>query len=145
MSELAWPSSFGLALTTLAKTKTWDAGSLEDIVSNLVKNWEIEASYKTDYNDWRTVDKEHYTFKLAGGENVPGQKMVEIGTYNALLSASEYYSPEHNSYSDSHKTFKRMMPTFAWEVLEVKTGPPTVEFKWRHWGQMKNDYVGYNK
>jgi len=37
-----------------------------------------------------------------------------------------------------------MMPTFAWEVLEVYSGPPTVAFKWRHWGVMKNDYVGFN-
>jgi hypothetical protein len=37
-----------------------------------------------------------------------------------------------------------MMPTFAWEVLEVYSGPPTVSFRWRHWGVMKNDYVGFN-
>jgi hypothetical protein len=37
-----------------------------------------------------------------------------------------------------------MMPTFAWEVLEVYSGPPTVSFRWRHWGVMKNDYVGIN-
>lgn len=36
------------------------------------------------------------------------------------------------------------MPTFAWEVLEVYSGPPTVSFRWRHWGVMKNDYVGFN-
>ena len=36
------------------------------------------------------------------------------------------------------------MPTFAWEVLEVYSGPPTVSFRWRHWGTMKNDYVGIN-
>lgn len=36
------------------------------------------------------------------------------------------------------------MPTFAWEVLEVYSGPPRVAFRWRHWGYMKNDYVGFN-
>ena len=36
------------------------------------------------------------------------------------------------------------MPTFAWEVLEVYSGPPVVAFRWRHWGVMKNDYVGIN-
>lgn len=35
-----------------------------------------------------------------------------------------------------------MLPHFAWEVLEVYSGPPTVAFKWRHWGWMKGDYVG---
>lgn len=37
------------------------------------------------------------------------------------------------------------MPNFAWEVLEVYSGPPTVAFKWRHWGWMKGDYVGKNE
>lgn len=38
-----------------------------------------------------------------------------------------------------------MMPNFAWEVLEVYSGPPTVVCKWRHWGWMKGDYVGKNE
>lgn len=118
---------------TLAKQKTWEAGSLEDIVSNLVKNWEIEASFKTDYNDWRTIDRKNYTFSVNGGPNIPGEKMTQIGTYNALLTHSKYYSPDTNSFEDSHRTFKRMMPTFAWEVLEVYAGPPVVSFRWRHW------------
>lgn len=64
--------------------------------------------------------------------------------YNAIIAANEYYSPANSDFSSSHKTFKRMMPTFAWEVLEVYSGPPVVSFRWRHWGVMKNDYVGFN-
>lgn len=71
--------------------------------------------------------------------------MLRVGTYNALIPANEYYDPDQNDFKQSHKTFKRMMPTFAWEVLEVYSGPPTVTFKWRHWGHFKNDYVGVNK
>lgn len=37
------------------------------------------------------------------------------------------------------------MPNFAWEVLEVYSGPPTVAFKWHHWGVMKGDYIGKNE
>ena len=73
------------------------------------------------------------------------EHMLRVGTYNAIISANEYYSPEHSDFASSHKTFKRMMPTFAWEVLEVYSGPPRVAFRWRHWGTMKNDYVGFNK
>lgn len=47
-------------------------------------------------------------------------------------------------FAASHKTFKRMMPTFAWEVLEVYTEPPVVAFKWRHWGEFKGDYTAVN-
>lgn len=70
--------------------------------------------------------------------------MLKVGTYNAIIAPNEYYSPDYSDFASSHKTFKRMMPTFAWEVLEVYSGPPTVSFRWRHWGEMKNDYVGIN-
>jgi len=68
----------------------------------------------------------------------------QVGTYNAIIAPNEYYDPNYSDFASSHKTFKRMMPTFAWEVLEVYSGPPTVSFRWRHWGVMKNDYVGFN-
>lgn len=38
------------------KTVTHQSGSLGDIVSNLVKNWEKEMSYKTVEEELRTVD-----------------------------------------------------------------------------------------
>ncbi|KAF7596828.1 hypothetical protein BBP40_012428 [Aspergillus hancockii] len=120
------------------------AGSLPDLVEKLVKNWEIEASFKTSLADWRTVDPKTYTFSLNGGPPQTGDHMLQVGTYNALLTPSSYYDPAHNDFETSHKAFKRMMPTFAWEVTEVYSGPPTVIFKWRHWGVMANDYVGYN-
>lgn len=70
---------------------------------------------------------------------------MQVGTYNGIIAPNEYYSPENSDFASSHKTFKRMMPTFAWEVLEVYSGPPRVAFRWRHWGVMKNDYVGFNE
>ncbi|KAL2270509.1 hypothetical protein VTJ83DRAFT_2693 [Remersonia thermophila] len=120
------------------------AGSLPDLVEKLVKNWEIEASYKLDLNDWRTVDKSSYSFSVNGGPPQPAEHMLKVGTYNALISPNEFYCPARSSFEASHKTFKRMMPTFAWEVLEVYSGPPKVAFKWRHWGVMKENYTGVN-
>lgn len=70
---------------------------------------------------------------------------MQVGTYNGIIAPNEYYSPVNSDFASSHKTFKRMMPTFAWEVLEVYSGPPRVAFRWRHWGVMKNDYVGFNE
>ena len=43
------------------------AGSLEEMVENLVKNWEVEASFKTRLSDWRTIDHEKYSFAMGGG------------------------------------------------------------------------------
>lgn len=71
--------------------------------------------------------------------------MLKVGTYNAIIAPNEFYSPAASDFTSSHKTFKRMMPTFAWEVVEVYSGPPRVAFRWRHWGEMKNDYVGFNE
>jgi hypothetical protein len=122
-----------------------EPGSLEAIVQNIVKNWEIEASFKSSLTHWRTVDPDKYTFLMNGGEPQPAEHMLKVGTYNAILTESNFYSPANNDFESSHKTFQRMMPTFAWEVLEVYSGPPKVAFKWRHWGVMKNDYVGYNE
>lgn len=72
--------------------------------------------------------------------------MLEVGTYNAIIAEpNEFYSPRTSDFASSHKTFKPMMPTFAWEVLEVYSGPPQVAFRWRHWGEMENDYIGFNE
>jgi hypothetical protein len=122
-----------------------EANSLPQLVENLVKNWEVEASFKPNLDDWRTVDRENYSFAINGGAPQTAEHMLEQGTYNAIIAPNEYYSPEYSDFASSHKTFKRMMPNFAWEVLEVYSGPPTVSFRWRHWGVMKNDYVGFNK
>ncbi|KAH8674519.1 hypothetical protein BGZ60DRAFT_404175 [Tricladium varicosporioides] len=126
------------------KTMNHEAQSLPSLVENLVKNWEVEASFKSDINDWRTIDRPNYTFAINGGPPQSAEHMLQVGTYNAIISANEFYDPKNSDFASSHKTFKRMMPTFAWEVLEVYSGPPVVAFKWRHWGTMKNDYVGFN-
>ncbi|KAJ7841867.1 hypothetical protein B0H13DRAFT_1719376 [Mycena leptocephala] len=127
------------------KTMNHEPGSLISIVENLVKNWEIEASYKMVLKDWRTIDQENYSFAVNGGPATSGEHMLKVGTYNAVIAPNAYYSPENMDFNSSHIAFKNMMPTFAWEVLEVYSGPPKVAFRWRHWGVMKKDYEGFNE
>ncbi|KAI0803645.1 hypothetical protein GGR55DRAFT_662512 [Xylaria sp. FL0064] len=126
------------------KSKNHAAGSLPQLVENLVKNWEIEASFKTRLSDWRTVDFTKYSFAVNEREPVSAEHMLRVGTYNAIIGPGSYYDPEGMDFGTSHKTFKRMMPTFAWEVLEVYTEPPVVAFKWHHWGEFKGDYSAVN-
>jgi hypothetical protein len=129
-----------------AKSTNHLTPDLPSLVQNLVKNWEIEASFKTNLADWRTVDHPNYTFAINGGPPQTAEYMLKVGTYNAIIAEpNEFYSPRTSDFASSHKTFKRMMPTFAWEVLEVYSGPPQVAFRWRHWGEMKKDYVGFNE
>jgi hypothetical protein len=109
-----------------------------------VKNWEIEASFKKHLSDWRTIAP-GFTFSLNGRHVQEAQHIVEVGTYNAMVPhPNRFYNPDLVDFEKSHMTFKAMMPTFAWEVIEVYSGPPRAVFKWRHWGEMKNDYVGWD-
>jgi hypothetical protein len=110
-----------------------------------VKNWEVEASFKPNIDDWRTIDPPNYSFAINGSPPQTADHMLKVGTYNAIIAPNDFYSPENSDFSSSHKTFKRMMPAFAWEVIEVYSGPPVVAFRWRHWGEMKSDYVGFNE
>ena len=66
--------------------------------------------------------------------------MIKIGTYNALIGQTSYYDSSGMAFEESHVAFKRSFGEgFAWEVLEVYSGPPTVTFSWRHFGRM-TDY-----
>ncbi|KAI9006260.1 hypothetical protein CLU79DRAFT_712802 [Phycomyces nitens] len=121
------------------KTKEHPEGSLESLVSNLVKNWEKEVSYKLRADQIRTIDHSKYRFSVNGGEWHNVEEMLQIGTYNALIGDTELYKASESDFSDSHKLFKRALRTFSWEVLEVYSGPPNVAFKWRHWGLMTGD------
>ncbi|KAI0019752.1 hypothetical protein F4780DRAFT_793046 [Xylariomycetidae sp. FL0641] len=126
------------------KSRNHEAGTLPQLVENLVKNWEIEASFKTRTADWRTVAGDDYTFAVNGQAPQDAAHMLKVGTYNALIAANPWYDAERSDFAASHKAFKRAMPTFAWECLEVYSGPPVVAFRWRHWGEMRGDYTGVN-
>ncbi|EIE79829.1 hypothetical protein G6F46_002041 [Rhizopus delemar] len=118
------------------KTMTHAEGSLEWLVSNLVKNWEKEMSYKLNADEIRTIDRKKYKFSCNGLKPQTIDEMLEVGTYNALIGDTELYKASEMDFSESHKLFKRALRTFSWEVLQVYSGPPVVAFKWRHWGTM---------
>ena len=87
---------------TVERTHEWPAGSLEDLVSNLVKNWEKEASYKTRLEDWRTINTKTYKFSCNGGVKYTAEEMMELGTYNALIQVA--ILGLCNSFSMSNRT-----------------------------------------
>ncbi|KAG0163483.1 hypothetical protein DFQ28_011612 [Apophysomyces sp. BC1034] len=121
------------------KTTNHAEGSIEWLVSNLVKNWEKEMSYKLRGDQCRTIDHKKYLFSVNGQEKMTVDQMLSMGTYNALIGETELYSAKENDFHESHKLFKRALRTFSFEVLEVLSGPPVVTFKWRHWGLMVGD------
>ena len=99
-----------------------------------------EVSDKVDPHQWETVDLENYRFSSNGQCKRTGEEMIEIGTYNALIGETMYYSSKALSFEDSHEAFRNTLGEgFAWEVLQVFSGPPHVTFTWRHFGKMTGE------
>lgn len=71
-------SSQSLLTFSTEKRGKHEAKSLETMVENLVKNWEVEASHKLDVNEWRTVDPANYTFAVNGGSPQDATHMLKV-------------------------------------------------------------------
>lgn len=128
------------------KTKNHKAGSLELIVENMVKTWEMEATHKR-FEQWTTVNHSKYTVQANGGKVFNSEEAAWIGNYNWLLSTCDkgLYDSEHETFESSHGRFRFAFPHgFPWEVLEVYSGPPTVFFSWRHWAEFVGEYEGHH-
>lgn len=127
------------------KTQNHQAGSLEEVVENLVKTWEMEASHKKNMSQWTTIDYDNYSIQSNGGCVVDGVTAYEIGNYNALMKdcpAYQKYGIE-DDFEKSHELFREAFEDgFPWEVLKVLSGPPHVLFTWRHWARFTGHYRG---
>eukprot|EP01037_Dinobryon_pediforme_P018849 gene18849-19170_t len=124
------------------RTKVHAAGSLEAVVQNLVKNWEVESHHIEDVKYWQTMKVDNFT-AYANNLKCPfsAEKMAKIGPYNMLLGKHPLYNAEAESYDTANEIFKNCFSEgFPWEVLEVHSGPPTVSFTWRHWGKLSGPY-----
>ncbi|KAE8124691.1 hypothetical protein FH972_019556 [Carpinus fangiana] len=131
------------------RTKEWPKGSLEEIVQNAVKSWEMELSHKTRLKDFKTINPDKFKLFVNGRDGLSGEETLKLGSYNALLKNSlpkefQYYNAEEESFESSHEAFRSVFPRgFAWEVLAVYTGPPEIVFKFRHWGFSQGPFKGH--
>ena len=62
---------------------------MEDLVTNLIKNWKKEASHKARLEEWRTIDPEVYKFTCNGSKMYTAEEMMYIGTSNALIQVDK--------------------------------------------------------
>lgn len=119
-------------------------GSLEAIVQNLVRTFEMEASYKSNPQQWISVVTDKFRMSTNGGQAYTAQDVADAGTYNLFLGESQHYSAKAESFESSAHVFHQAFPHgFLWELIEVLSGPPNVTFKWRHWGQFSGQYKEY--
>ena len=126
------------------KTMNHAAGSLEEVVENLVKTWEMERSHKKDYKTHMTIDQQHFRISANGGKVFDNVTANQVGNYNVLLenAPKELYDSEKVSWEESHEVFHTAFAAFPWELLKVFSGPPVVAFSWRHWGTFTGEYKG---
>ena len=110
-------------------------GSLEAIVQNLVRAFEMEASFRTNPQQWVSVVAEKFRMSTNGGQAYTAEDVAEAGTYNLFLGETQHYSAKAETFESSGSLFHNAFPDgFLWELIEVLSGPPNVTFKWRHWG-----------
>jgi len=94
-SDIKWrfggPPDYTLANLEYLKGKTRNhpEGSLELIVENLVKTWEMERSHKTDYLQHQSVDQERFNIGANGGPQYDNKEANRIGNYNVLLATAD--------------------------------------------------------
>jgi hypothetical protein len=123
------------------KQYSHQSGSLEAIVQNLVRAFEMEASYKTNPNQWVSVVADKFRMSTNGGPEYTASDVAAVGTYNLFLGETQHYSPKAETFDSSARLFHTAFPNgFLWELIEVLSGPPNVTFKWRHWGTFSGPY-----
>jgi len=120
-------------------------GSLEHVVENLVKAWEFERSHKTNPDQHTVANHEGFFLSANGGKKFGHKEAAEVGNYNVLLESADAALWDNEKITDreSHEIFHGAFPAFAWEILKVYTGPPTVHFEWRHFGRFTGVYKGH--
>lgn len=119
-------------------------GSLNAIAHNLVRAFEMEASFKTNSQQWLSIVADKFRMSTNGGKDYTAEDIIERGTYNLFLEDSDHYRASEETFESSYNLFHNAFPDgFHWELVEVVAGPPNVVFKWRHWGTFKGAYKGY--
>ena len=129
--------------SSLAKERKFNHadGTLDAIVHNLVKTFEMEASFKTKPQQWLSIVENKFRMSTNGGKEYTAQEIVDEGTYNLFLGDSKQYKASEEDFDSSYNVFHTAFPDgFHWELVKVLSGPPNVIFKWRHWGTFNGPY-----
>ncbi|MBD2569990.1 SnoaL-like polyketide cyclase [Anabaena lutea] len=140
------PPDYSRSKENLAKESTRNhlEGTLEAIVQNLVRTFEMEVSFKSNPQQWLSVVNDQLRVSTNGGKEYTAADLSAQGTYNLFMADSQHYKASEESFESSAKLFHSTFPQgFPWELLEVYSGPPNVTFKWRHWGHFQGAYKDF--
>jgi hypothetical protein len=118
--------------------------SLEALVQNLVRTFDIEANFKTNPEEWISVVRDKFCMSTNGGQSYKLEDLVEAGTYKLLIGDTQNYKASQENFETSTHLFHSAFPEgFLWEVLEVYSPPPVIAVKWRHWGDFRGLYQDF--
>lgn len=124
------------------RSKKHASNSLEAIVSKVVKNWEVESHHIADPAQWNTMDVSKFQGSVNGGAAANAQALADVGPYNFLLGKCPGYDGTKQTFESANMIFSEAFTEgFAWECTEVFSGPPSVAFKWRHFGPFSGKYT----
>ena len=125
-------------------TQNHPENSLESLVQNLVRTFDIEANFKTNPQEWISLVQDKFRMSTNSGTNYKLADLVESGTYKLLIGNTQHYKADEENFETSTNLFHSAFPEgFLWEVIEVYSAPPTIAFKWRHWGHFRGAYKDY--
>eukprot|EP00927_Polykrikos_kofoidii_P037430 TRINITY_DN3157_c0_g1_i5.p1 TRINITY_DN3157_c0_g1~~TRINITY_DN3157_c0_g1_i5.p1 ORF type:complete len:249 (+),score=37.59 TRINITY_DN3157_c0_g1_i5:165-911(+) len=128
------------------RTKIHAEGSLESVVQTIVKNWEVDSHHVLKPSDWKTMNTDKFLISVNGGPKANAQALADVGPYNALIAdIPGKYAGSQETFESANKIWSEVFTEgFAWELLEVYSGPPSVTFSWRHFGKFTGKYTDKN-
>jgi hypothetical protein len=80
------------------KKRNHAEGSLNAIAYNLVRTFEMEASFKTNPQQWISIVTDKFRMNTNGGKEYTAQDVVDLGTYNLFLENSDYYRASDETF-----------------------------------------------
>lgn len=88
------------------------------------------------------MDVSKFKGSVNGGADANAQALADVGPYNFLLGKCPGYDGTKQTFESANTIFSEAFTEgFAFEVLEVFSPPPSVAFKWRHFGKFAGQYV----
>ncbi|KAM3165302.1 SnoaL-like polyketide cyclase [Lachancea thermotolerans] len=122
----------------------FEPGSLGDLVTNLARVFEMEATNKANPDDWISVDPRVFRMTVNGSREYTVQDIVTKGGYNVFLGDLPNYKASESDYAKSEDAFHKAFRTgFLWEILTLEAELPIATFTWRHWGQQNGVFNGH--
>ena len=91
-----------------------------------------------------TIVQDKFRMSTNGGTEYTVTDLVQSGTYKLLIGNTQHYRASEENFETSTNLFHTAFPDgFLWEVVEIYSAPPTITFKWRHWGYFHGVYKDY--